>query len=57
MEDTPGFKAGILSGDRIIRILAEPSGGDIAILVLCVAALIGLAVAAQAFLSRRGGRA
>ena len=53
----PGLVLLSVMGDRIIRILAEPSAGDIAILVLCVAALIGLAVAAQAFLSRRGGRA
>lgn len=52
----PGLVLLSVMGDRIIRILAEPSAGDIAILVLCVAALIGLAVAAQAFLSRRGGR-
>jgi phospholipase D1/2 len=53
----PGLVLLSVMGDRIIRILAEPSAGDIAILVLCVAVLIGLAVAAQAFLSRRGGRA
>ena len=43
-------------GDRIVRILSEPSAGDIAILVLCVAGLIGLAIAAQAVLARRGDR-
>jgi phospholipase D1/2 len=53
----PGLVLLSVMGDRIIRVLAEPSAGDIAILVLCVAALIGLAVAAQAFLSRRRGRA
>ena len=53
----PGLVLLSVMGDRIIRVLAEPSAGDIAILVVCVAALIGLAVAAQAFLSRRGGRA
>ena len=52
----PGLVLLSVMGDRIIRILAEPSAGDIAILVVCVAALIGLAVAAQALLSRRGGR-
>jgi len=44
-------------GDRIVRMLAEPSAGDIAILVVCIAGVIGLAVAAQALLSRRGDRA
>lgn len=53
----PGLVLLSVMGDRIIRILSEPSAGDIAILVLCVAALIGLAVAAQAVLSRRGDRA
>jgi uncharacterized membrane protein YdjX (TVP38/TMEM64 family) len=53
----PGLVLMSVMGDRIVRILSGPSAGDIAILVLCVAALIGLAVAAQAFLSRRGGGA
>jgi phosphatidylserine/phosphatidylglycerophosphate/cardiolipin synthase-like enzyme/uncharacterized membrane protein YdjX (TVP38/TMEM64 family) len=53
----PGLVLMSVMGDRIIRILAEPSAGDIAILVVCVAGLIGLAVAAQAFLGRRGDRA
>jgi phospholipase D1/2 len=53
----PGLVLLSVMGDRIIKVLAEPSAGDIAILVLCVAALIGLAVAAQALLARRGGRA
>lgn len=52
----PGLVLLSVMGDRIARILAEPSVGDIAILVLCVAGLIGLAVVAQALLSRRGGR-
>jgi len=53
----PGLVLLSVMGDRIIRILAEPSAGDIAIVVLCVAILIGLAIAAQAFLGRRGDRA
>ncbi len=53
----PGLVLLSVMGDRIVRILAEPSAGDIAILILCVACLIGLAIAAQALLSRRGGRA
>ena len=52
----PGLVLMSVMGDRIVRILAEPSASDIAILVLCVAGLIGLAIAAQAVLSRRGGR-
>lgn len=53
----PGLVLLSIMGDRIARILAEPSASDVAILILCVAALIGLAVAAQALLGRRGKRA
>jgi len=53
----PGLVLLSVMGDHIIRILAEPSAGDVAILVLCVVGLIGLAVAAQALLSRRRDRA
>lgn len=52
----PGLVLMSVMGDRIVRILAEPSASDIAILVVCVAVLIGLAIAAQAVLSRRGRR-
>jgi uncharacterized membrane protein YdjX (TVP38/TMEM64 family) len=52
----PGLVLMSVMGDRIVRILAEPSACDIAILVLCVAGLIGLAIAAQALLSRRRDR-
>jgi uncharacterized membrane protein YdjX (TVP38/TMEM64 family) len=53
----PGLSLLSIMGDRIISILSNPSAGDIAILVLCIAGLIGLAVGAQALLGRRGGRA
>lgn len=52
----PGLVLMSIMGDRIVGILSEPSVSDIAILVLCVAGLIGLAIATQAVLSRRGGR-
>jgi phospholipase D1/2 len=52
----PGLVLMSVMGDRIVRILAEPSASDIVILVLCGAGLIGLAIAAQAVLSRRGRR-
>ncbi|SEP50045.1 Uncharacterized membrane protein YdjX, TVP38/TMEM64 family, SNARE-associated domain [Rhodospirillales bacterium URHD0017] len=52
----PGLVLMSIMGDRIVRILSEPSASDIAIVVLCVAGLIGLAIAAQALLSRRGRR-
>jgi len=51
----PGLVLVSIMGDRIIRILVEPSAGDIAIVVLCVAGLLGVAVAAQAVLARRRG--
>lgn len=53
----PGLVLMSVMGDRIVRILSEPSASDIAILMLCVAGLIGLAFAAQALLSRRDDRA
>lgn len=52
----PGLVLMSIMGDRIVRILSEPSAGDIAIVVLCVAGLIGLAIGAQAVLARRGDR-
>jgi uncharacterized membrane protein YdjX (TVP38/TMEM64 family) len=53
---SPGLVLLSVMGDRIIKILSDPSAGDIAILVVCIAGLIGLAVAAQALLARRGDR-
>ena len=53
----PGLMLLSVMGDRIISILSNPTIGDIGLVVLCVLGLIGLAAAAQALLSRRGGRA
>ena len=53
----PGLVLLSVMGDRIVRILSDPTAGDIGILLLCVAGLIGLAVGSQALLSRRGKRA
>ncbi|MBL6614549.1 MAG: VTT domain-containing protein [Reyranella sp.] len=53
----PGLALLSVMGDRIISILSHPTIGDIALVILCVLGLIGLAAAAQALLSRRGGRA
>ena len=52
----PGMILLSIMGDRILRILADPSLGDIGILLLCVAGLIGLAAGAQSLLSRSGKR-
>ena len=48
----PGLVVMSIMGDRIVAILSNPSAMDIVILLLCVAVLIGLAVVAQALLSR-----
>jgi len=52
----PGIAAIALMGDRIAKVLADPSGGQIALLVLCVAGWIGLSFGAQAVVSRLGER-
>ncbi|WP_422034525.1 VTT domain-containing protein [Reyranella sp.] len=52
----PGIAAIALMGDRIARVLADPSAGQIAVLVLCVAGWIGLSFGAQAIVSRLGER-
>lgn len=52
----PGIAAIALMGDRIARVLADPSAAQIAVLVLCVAGWIGLSFGAQAFVSRLGER-
>ncbi len=52
----PGLTLLSVMGDRIISILSNPTIGDVALVVLCVLGLIGLAAVAQALLSRRGGR-
>ena len=52
----PGIAAIALMGDRIAKVLADPSGGQIAVLLLCVAGWIGLSFGAQALVSRLGER-
>ena len=52
----PGIAAIALLGDRIAKVLADPSGVQIAVLVLCVAGWIGLSFGAQAVVSRLGER-
>lgn len=53
----PGLAALCLMGDRIVRVFHHPVPGEIALLALCVAVWIGLSFAAQAVVSRLGGRA
>lgn len=52
----PGLAAIALMGDRIAKVLADPSAGQIAVLALCVAVWIGLSFGAQAIVSRLGER-
>lgn len=52
----PGLAAIALMGDRIAKVLADPSAGQIGVLVLCVAGWIGLSFAAQSIVSRLGER-
>ena len=52
----PGIAAIALMGDRIAKVLANPSAGQIAVLALCVACWIGLSFGAQAIVSRLGER-
>jgi len=52
----PGIAAIALMGDRIAKVFADPSAGQIAVLVLCVAGWIGLSFGAQAIVSRLGER-
>ena len=49
----PGLLLLSFMGDRIVRIAADPSIVEISVLLLCIAAYVGLAFAAQALLSRR----
>lgn len=52
----PGIAVIALMGDRIAKVLANPSPGQIAVLALCIAGWIGLSFGAQAFVSRLGER-
>ena len=52
----PGMVLLSFVGDRIVRALAEPSFGEIAMLILCVVGYVGLALGAQSLLTRWRGR-
>lgn len=53
----PGLAAIALMGDRLVKVLANPTAGEIAVLAFCVAGWIGLSFGAQAVVTRLGGRA
>jgi uncharacterized membrane protein YdjX (TVP38/TMEM64 family) len=50
---TPGLLLVSIMGDRLVAVIADPTAGEIGVLVLCVVAYFALAFAAQALLSRR----
>lgn len=52
----PGLVVMSLMGERVVEVIADPSAGQIALLVLCVAGWIALSFAAQALVSRLAGR-
>ncbi len=52
----PGLAVLAVMGDRIVRVLANPHPGEIAVLALCVAGWIGLSFGAQALVARFDGR-
>ncbi len=49
----PGVALLSFMGDRIVRIVSDPSIAEISVLVLCIVAYAGFVFAAQALLSRR----
>ncbi len=53
----PGVVLLSFLGDRLMRAVADPGLGEIALLALCVAAYLGLVFGAQALLSKRRSRA
>ena len=53
----PGLGLLAAMGDQVAQLLAHPSGYQLGVLALCAVLWIALAFAAQALLSRRGGRA
>ncbi|CAN5862635.1 VTT domain-containing protein [soil metagenome] len=53
----PGLVLLSFLGDRLVRAVEHPSVGEIVVVVLCVVAYLGLALGAQAVLSRRRRRA
>ncbi len=52
----PGIVAIALMGDRIAKVLADPSASQIGVLALCIAGWIVLSFGAQAIVSRLGER-
>jgi uncharacterized membrane protein YdjX (TVP38/TMEM64 family) len=50
---TPGLLLMSIMGDRIVALIMNPTVGEVAVLVLCIATYLALVFVAQALLSRR----
>lgn len=53
---TPGLILVSIMGDRLVALLMDPTWGELAVLVACMAAYIGFAFVVQALVSRRRAR-
>jgi uncharacterized membrane protein YdjX (TVP38/TMEM64 family) len=53
---TPGLLLVCIMGDRLMALIANPTLGEVGVLVLCIASYLGLAFVAQMFLSRHRRR-
>jgi uncharacterized membrane protein YdjX (TVP38/TMEM64 family) len=52
----PGLGLLAAMGDQVAQLLSHPTAQQLGVLALCVVLWLALALSAQAFLSRRGGR-
>lgn len=53
---TPGLLLVSIMGDRLVALIANPTLGEVGMLVLCIASYLGLALVAQILLSRHRRR-
>ena len=53
---TPGLLLVSIMGDRLVALIANPTLGEVGVLVLCIACYLGLAFVAQVLLSRHRRR-
>lgn len=53
---TPGLLLVSIMGDRLVALIANPTLGEVGVLVLCITSYLGLALVAQILLSRHRRR-
>ena len=53
---TPGLLLVSIMGDRLVALIANPTLGEVGVLVLCIVTYLGLAFVAQIFISRHRRR-